>query len=67
MDDNEFMDRNYGSTTAGSSSNKERKTASVTYCLHGKLAGDCCESDSLKFKTVKDGELYAIYRHALIC
>ncbi|KAL7049186.1 hypothetical protein ACKWTF_003624 [Chironomus riparius] len=62
MEDNEFMDRNYGSTTAGSSSNKERKTASVTYCLHGKLASDCCESDSLKFKTIKDAHCHRAHR-----
>lgn len=54
MDDNEFIDRNYGSTAG--SSNKDRKTTSVTYCVHGKLAGDCCELDSLKIKTIQDGE-----------
>ncbi|XP_070497401.1 proton-coupled zinc antiporter SLC30A2-like [Chironomus tepperi] len=61
MEDNEFMDRNYG-TTAGSSSYKERKTASVTYCLHGKLAGDCCESDSLKIKTIQDAHCHRAHR-----
>lgn len=54
MEDNEIMDRNYGSTTGASSSYK--RTTSVTYCVHGKLASDCCELDSLKFKTIQDGE-----------
>jgi hypothetical protein len=63
MEDNEFMDRNYGSTTAASGSNKGKKTASVTYCVHGKLAGDCCELDSLKIKTIQDGE----FIHSFSC
>lgn len=55
----------YGATSNSSSKDarKVRRTQSIIYCVHGKVASDCCDLDQLKVKTVKpeDGKPCQFY------
>lgn len=42
--------QNYGATTSGT---KTKKSRSVTYCVHGKKASDCCNVETLGFVAVQ--------------
>lgn len=48
-------DENYGTVDEGASTSKRKQrtaSLSVTYCLHGRVAKDCC--DSVKIKTIEE-------------
>lgn len=46
---------NYGATSSVGA-RKPRRTLSVIYCVHGKVAADCCDAELLDVQTIRTAE-----------
>lgn len=43
---------NYGATTSRAKS----KASSIIYCVHGKIAKDCCDTGNVEISTLKPND-----------